>query len=169
MARPSITIIALLAIAFMVAALSMLVFPIQPSLSPSGGINKTPTVSFTIYGGEISSAKYGFGFSPTNLTSPGPTISFSSSDVVNITFINAGTMSHAFVVTDAPKSTGNILFGAEIGSSTNPLSPGGKGTIIFQPSGAGNRYYICPVPGHAELGMWGNINITQGTTGMPGM
>jgi len=164
----ALTFIVLLAIIFLVAALSMLVFPIQPPLS-SGGINKTPTVSFTIYGGEISSTKYGFGFAPNNLSSPGPTISFKTTDIVNITFVNAGTMPHAFVVTDAPKSTGNMLFGAKIGSSTNPLSPGDKGTIIFQPNSPGNRYYICPVPGHAELGMWGNVNITQGTSGMPGM
>jgi nitrite reductase (NO-forming) len=52
-----------------------------------------------------------------------------------------------------------MLFNAEIGANSY-LEPGQKGTVIFTPNNAGSFYYICPVPGHAELGMFGSIVIT---------
>ncbi len=148
-------------IAFTLSALSMLVLPIQPQLSTGGGgTGMTPTVMITIYGGEVSAQKFGFGLSKGNITSPGPTLKFKTSDVVQITFVNAGKYPHAFMVTDVPKSTGNELFSAAIASGSQPLSPGQSGKIVFTPNKAGSYYYICPVPGHAELGLWGNITVT---------
>ena len=71
-------------------------------------------------------------------------------------------MPHAFAITDAAKTGAKVLFNAEIDSASNPLSPGQQGTIIFAPTTAGSVYYICPVPGHAESGMYGSITITSG-------
>jgi uncharacterized cupredoxin-like copper-binding protein len=71
-------------------------------------------------------------------------------------------MPHAFAVTNAAKTGAKVLFGAEIGSGSNPLQPGQRGTTIFAPNSAGSIYYICPVPGHAESGMYGSIVITSG-------
>jgi len=158
---PLIAVIALAA-TFYFATMIVLVFNVQPPLTPvSSSMGKTPTVSIVLYEGEITGSLYGFGNSSSRLTSPGPTLSFKTSDVVNITVINIGKMPHAFAITNAAKTGAKVLFNAEIGSSSNPLQPGQKGTIIFTPSTAGSSvYYICPVPGHAESGMFGSIELT---------
>ena len=53
-----------------------------------------PTVSATIYAGERALGEYGFGTTATNITSPGPTLTFKVGDVVNMTVFNVGTMPH---------------------------------------------------------------------------
>ncbi|MCW3994830.1 MAG: sulfocyanin-like copper-binding protein [Candidatus Bathyarchaeota archaeon] len=146
------------------AALSMLVFPIQPPLITSTTPpSATPTVSVTLYAGEISATKYGFGLSADNLTSPGPTLRFKTSDVVNLTLVNAGQIPHAFALTNAPKTGATILFNAAIASASNPIEPGQSSSVIFSPNVPSQTdYYICPVPGHAELGMYGSVIVTVG-------
>ena len=61
-----------------------------------------------------------------------------------------------------------MLFNAEIGSASNPLQPGQKGSVIFTPNNAGSTfYYICPISGHAEAGMYGSVIISYNSgTGM---
>jgi archaeal chaperonin len=62
---------------------------------------------------------------------------------------------------DTPKSGANVMFNAEAGSQTNPLSPGDQATIVFTPNFAGSAfYYICPIPSHAEMGMGGSVIVT---------
>lgn len=161
----SLFVIVILAAAFFFGSLSMLIFNIQLPLTSSNSSvqNKTPTVSILLYEGEISSSKYGFGTSSNNLTSPGPTLRFKTSDIVNITVVNVGKMPHAFAITSAPRTGATVLFNAQIGSASNPLQTGQQGTVIFAPNNAGSSfYYICPVPGHAELGMYGSVVITTG-------
>jgi nitrite reductase (NO-forming) len=135
------------------------VFNVQPTLTSNSNSNKTPTVNIVLYEGEIAPTKYGFGNSSNLLSSPGPTIRFNMSDVVNITVVNVGSMPHAFEISNAPKTGSTMLFNAEIGANSY-LSPGKQGTIIFTPTKVGSFYYICPVPGHAELGMYGSVVIT---------
>ncbi len=153
-----------LALIFLVSLVAFLVFPIQLPLTSTSGSNAgTPTVTITLYAGEISGAKYGFGSSPNNLTSPGPTLRFKTSDIVKITVTNAGNVPHAFAVVNAPRTGATTLFGATIASGANPLPPGQSGSVTFKPTTAGSQfYYICPVPGHPELGMWGTIVVTAG-------
>ncbi|MGA3059089.1 MAG: multicopper oxidase domain-containing protein [Candidatus Bathyarchaeia archaeon] len=161
---PLIAVIALAAI-FYFSVMVVLVFNIQAPLTPISSVSgKTPTVSILLYEGEIpNSSLYGFGTSPNNLTSPGPTLRFTTSDVVNITVVNVGSMPHAFAITDALATKAKVLFNAEIGSGSNPLQPGQQGTVVFTPNNAGSSYYyICPVPGHVELGMYGSVVITSG-------
>ena len=155
---PLVLIIALAAILYF-SVIFVLVFNVQPPLTSNSNSNKTPTVNIVLYEGEIAPTKYGFGNSSNLLSSPGPTIRFNMSDVVNITVINVGSMPHAFEITNAPKTGSIMLFNAEIGASSY-LEPGQKGTVIFTPNNAGSFYYICPVPGHAELGMYGSVVIT---------
>ncbi len=129
-----------------------------PSPSPSTSQTPTPTGSsntMTIYGGEISSSQYGFGMSSSGLTSPGPTLTFKVGQSYTVTFTNSGTMIHGWEIT-TDKAAGTAVFGAGIGVS-NYLSPGQSGSVTFTPNQAGNYYYVCPVPGHAALGMWGNV------------
>ncbi len=156
--------ISILALVILVALVAFLVLPLQQLLTggfvSSGG---TPTVSITLYAGEISSGKYGFGLSPNNITSPGPTFYLNTSDVVNMTVVNAGHVPHAFACVDAPRTGAALLFGAAIASASNPLAPSQSGSVIFSPKTASSEYYyICPVPGHAELGMWGTMVVSQG-------
>jgi plastocyanin len=155
---PLIAVIALAAILYF-AVMAELFFNLQPPLTANSNTNKTPTVNIVLYEGEISNTKYGFGYSSNLLTSPGPTLRFNMSDVVNITVVNVGKMPHAFEITQTPKTGATVLFNAEIGAGSY-LEPGQKGTVIFTPNNTGSFYYICPVPGHAELGMYGSVIIT---------
>jgi uncharacterized cupredoxin-like copper-binding protein len=155
---PLIVVIALAAILYS-AAMGVLVFNLQPALTSTSSTNRTPTVNIVLYEGEISTIKYGFGNTSTTLTSPGPTLRFNLTDVVNITVVNVGSMPHAFAITNAPKTGATVLFGAEIGASSY-LEPGKQGTVIFTPNNAGSFYYICTVPGHAEVGMYGSVVIS---------
>jgi uncharacterized cupredoxin-like copper-binding protein len=163
-----IAIIGLAAI-FYFSVMSALVFHIQLPLITSSSISgKTPTVNVLLYEGENSGGQYGFGYSQTTLTSPGPTLRFTTSDVVNITVINVGKVPHAFAVTNAPQTGADVLFKAEIGSESNPLQPGQEGSVVFEPNLTGSAFnYICPISGHAEAGMYGSIIIsTVSGTGM---
>jgi nitrite reductase (NO-forming) len=154
-----LVLVVLLAVILYFALMFVLVFNLQPPLISNPNSNKTPTINIVLYEGEISPTRYGFGNSSNLLTSPGPTIRFNMSDVVNITVVNVGSMPHAFEITNSPKTGATMLFNAEIGASSY-LEPGKQGTVIFTPTNAGSFYYICPVPGHAELGMYGSIVIT---------
>ena len=149
----------------------MLVFNIQPPLKASSDFSdKTPTVNILLYEGEISGSQFGFGYSPNTLTSPGPTLRFTISDVVNITVVNVGKMPHAFAITKAPMTGATVLFNAEIGSVANPLQPGQSGSVIFTPNNAGSSFfYICPLSGHAEAGMYGSVVISGVSGSSSGM
>jgi uncharacterized cupredoxin-like copper-binding protein len=142
-----------------VAGLSELALPIQPSLGSSGSSSQTPAVNITLYAGEVSATAYGFGLSANGITSPGPTLNFTTGEVVEIRLVNVGTMPHAFEITDAPVTGASVLFNAAIGSGSDPISPGQSGSVIFTVTESGSFYYICPVSGHAGLGMWGNVTV----------
>ena len=149
--------------------MSALVFHIQLPLTESSSISdKAPTVNIVLYEGENSGNQYGFGYSPNTLTSPGPTLRFTTSDIVNITVMNVGKVPHAFAITSAPRTGAGVLFNAEIGSDSNPLQPGQAGSVVFKPNLAGSAFnYICPILGDTEAGMYGSIIIsTISGTGM---
>ena len=151
------------------SAMSMLVFHLQaPLTASSNASDKTPTVNIVLYEGETSESQYGFGYSSTALTSPGPTLRFLTSDIVNITVVNIGKMPHAFAITTAPQIGANVLFNAEIGSANNPLQPGQQGSVIFKPNLTGSAFsYISPISADAEAGMYGSVVIsTVPITGM---
>ena len=123
---PLIAII-LLAASFYFATMIVLVFNIQPPLTPVSNVSgKTPTVNIVLYEGEITGSTYGFGNSSSTLTSPGPTLTFKTTDIVNVTVINVGKMPHAFAVTNAAKTGAKVLFGAEIGSAQIRFRPGNR-------------------------------------------
>jgi len=159
-----VILIGILAIAFAAGALAMLVFNLQPTIVNSSP-SKPPTVNITLYEGEISDGKFGFGSSANNLTSPGPTIRFSTSDTVNITVVNVGKLPHAFAITTAPNPVAAVLFNAVIGSSNNPIPPGQQSSVIFTPNNAAFDYwYISPVSNDTTNGMYG-ATIVSSVTG----
>ena len=113
----------------------------------------------TLYAGEVSSAAYGFGNTATTITSnPGPTITLKQGTTYTMTVNNVGTMPHAWEIS-SQKAAGSVLFGAQI-DPTSYIAPGSSGSVTFSPNQAGNFYYVCIVPGHVALGMWGNVVVT---------
>jgi uncharacterized cupredoxin-like copper-binding protein len=124
----------------------------------SANLVSSPNVNIELYEGEISSTLYGFGFSPSNLTSPGPRLAFKVNDVVNVTVTNVGQFPHDWaIVSNNQSSSAPVLFRAQIASSTDPLQHGQSGSVVFTVAQTGNFYYICQVPGHEDVGMWGNV------------
>ena len=156
-------LIGILALAFFLGATSVLIFNLQPVLKISSP-SKTPTAAIILYEGEMSDGKFGFGTAAYNLTSPGPTIGFSSSATVNITVINVGKLPHAFAITTMPQAGATVLFAAAIGSASAPLQPGQEGSVVFVPNNAAFDYwYISPVGNDTANGMYGAVIVSSVT------
>ncbi|HLN46448.1 MAG TPA: plastocyanin/azurin family copper-binding protein [Candidatus Sulfotelmatobacter sp.] len=126
----------------------------------------------TIYAGELYDANNAlthgaFGLAANTLDSPGPTLYFTANTAVNVTLVNVGKVGHAWAITSAPDTNANRLFNATIGDATNRIAPGNSSSVVFTAGSPGTYYYICPVPGHVGLGMWGVIVIVPNTTIIP--
>ncbi len=124
----------------------------ETTLTPPAG-SGTP---LTLYEGEISSTEYGFGNSATTLTSnPGPTINLTAGQTYTMTVHNVGSMQHNWAIVDAKSSTANVLWSA----STPFTNAGSSGQVTFTAGSAGSYFYICQVPGHVDLGLWGSVTV----------
>ena len=154
-----IALLAISAIALLIAFDAYILFPIQPPLRVEVPVELEPNIEITIYGGRTPDGKFGFGFSPDNLTSPGPVLRFKVGDVVRIRFINVGKIHHSFAIVQEVSEEPLILFNSEIGTSNNPIAPGEDGSVIVKFNRPGTFKYMCTVPGHAQAGMWGEIII----------
>jgi len=122
------------------------------------GTNQTPNAGsgtpLTLYVGEITNTEYGFGNTSTNLTSnPGPTITLTAGQTYTMTVHDIGTMQHNWAIVDAKSSSATVLWGA----LTSPINEGSSGRVTFRAGLAGSYFYICQVPGHVALGLWGTI------------
>lgn len=156
-------IIGILAVAFLLGALSMLIFNLQPAMT-STNPSRGQKVNFMLYEGEMANGQFGFGLTADNLTSPGPTLRFTTSDTVNVTVMNVGKLPHAFALTTRPDQEASVLFNVEIGSATKPLQPGQEGTVTFAPNNLAFSYwYISTVQGDASKGMFGAVEVTSAT------
>jgi uncharacterized cupredoxin-like copper-binding protein len=119
----------------------------------------SPNVSITLYEGEVSPSLYGFGYSANNLISPGPTLTFKVGDIVNVTVTDVGQLPHNWAIVSTNQTSAPVQFNAQIRSASNPLQHGESGSVVFTVNKAGDFYYICQVPGHVDLGMWGKIAV----------
>ena len=158
-------------IAIVVIAVVAAIF-ILPSITQPAPKEEKPTTTPTatetvkefvlkIIGGEIDVTKYGYAFEGEELQSPGPDIRVKVGTKVRIIFENIGNLPHTFAVTEEKKFDAEPLWGAGIGSPTNPIASKKAGEITFTPTKPGEYYYVCQVPGHIELGMWG-VFIVEG-------
>ena len=122
----------------------------------------TRTVSFTVVavppGGPDMAFRIAGLTNPAVIVPPGAT--------VKVTFINADTdEAHGWEVTSAqaPFQFGSgpeALAGAFARPLGNPTPAGdGTETITFTASRTGSYQYICPMPGHAQMGMHGQFGI----------
>jgi plastocyanin len=140
-----------------IALLMLLGGAVLPNVSFTSSAS-TPNVNIVLFEGEISSSLYGFGYSSNSLTSPGPSLIFRVNDIVNVTVTNVGQLPHDWaIVNNNQSSSASVLFNAQIASPTNPLQHGESGSMVFTVTQAGNFYYICQVPGHEDVGMWGTV------------
>ncbi len=82
-----------------------------------------------------------------------PEFTVKSGDTVTFTATNAGKSFHSFGITKSAEDFGNVLWGSEIASASNPLKAGESGTVTFTAGAPGTYYYVCTVPGHGVQGM----------------
>jgi len=164
---------------------SVLHFAIQKGPSTDSNVNgvaNTPPIQIILYEGEINATTYGFGTSPTELTSPGPQLNLQQDQSYTITVYNTGTNPHNFAIIGAqwaptvtngvltplkPISTTFVQFGAQVGSDANPIQPGSHVTVTFAIAPADvNQYpsltyaYCSQVSQDANsYNMWGPIEV----------
>jgi plastocyanin len=130
----------------------------SPSTTPSATSSAGPT-AMTIYSGEKDTSTYGFGSTSTSINSPGPSLTFKVGTTYTMTLHNVGTMGHNWAIVDAKSSTANVLFSAQIGTSSTPIAAGASQSVTFTPTQAGSFFYICQVDAHVSLGMWGAVTV----------
>ena len=118
--------------------------------------------SHTLYAGSVTSGSgtYGFGLSSTDITSPGPTLTLKEGTPCTITVNNVANMPHSFEIVTSKAVSTSPLWSSGI-DLTNYIPPGGSGSVTFTPTQTGDFYYVCTVPGHIALGMWGNVKVTS--------
>jgi plastocyanin len=116
-----------------------------------------PNVNISLYEGAVSSNLYGFGYSANNLVSPGPTLTFKVGDIVNVTVTDVGQLPHNWAIVSTNQTSAPVQFNAQIRSASSPLQHGESGSVVFTVTKAGDYYYICQVPSHVDLGMWGKV------------
>jgi len=116
-------------------------------------------ITVTLYAGEISAICDGFGDSPSNITTPGPSLIFMAGQTVTVTLNNVGSMLHNWAIVSEKSSEAPVLWGAQIGSDSIPVNSGDSGSVTFTVGSAGSYYYICQIPGQVNIGMWGTIKV----------
>jgi uncharacterized cupredoxin-like copper-binding protein len=133
----------------------------EQSLAPPGGGGGGTPIALTLYEGEVNSTDYGFGDSASSLSSPGPTLTLTQGQSYKMTVYNVGALPHSWEIASTNTGTPSPLFNSEINPGAY-IAGGGSGSVTFTPNQSGNFYYVCPVPGHTDLGMWGNVVINAG-------
>ncbi len=119
-------------------------------------LTSSSAMPMTLYVGEVSSTAYGFGNTSNTLTSnPGPMITLKAGQSYTVTVHNVGTMQHNWAIVDTKSSTATVLWN----SATSFINPNSDAKVTFQAGSAGNYFYICQVPGHVALGLWGSITV----------
>jgi len=139
----------------------ILVIGLLSTLTATTTKAQTSGTSITLYAGSVNSGSgtYGYGISASKITSPGPTLNLVEGTTYTITVDNVATdMTHSFEIVST-KAIGTPLFGAGIDINTF-IPAGGSGQVTFTPNQTGNFYYVCTVPAHISLGMWGNVKVS---------
>jgi rusticyanin len=123
----------------------------------------TTTASFTVVA--IAPGKPDMTFAIAGLTNP--TIIVPRGAQVTVRFINNDTdEAHGWLITagEPPFGFGQpaapAIAGAYAGVIGDPTAAGdGTNTVTFTASDTGRYQYICPMPGHAQMGMHGSFTV----------
>ncbi len=116
---------------------------------------REPDVELTVYAGD-----FGFGLRPDAITSPGPELRVKAGSLVKLTVVNVGQAVHVLTVVRELREDPNavpVFEGASAGTLRNPIPPGSSVTVYFVAEMEGSYYYVCNVPGHTSLGMYGRF------------
>jgi uncharacterized cupredoxin-like copper-binding protein len=150
MAKILYVVLAVVAVVIIVGAL----FYYESTLTPKAESG----APITLYVGEITAAQYGFGNTAASLTSnPGPTLTLTAGQTYTMTVHNVGTMQHNWAIVDAKSSSANVLWNSVI----SPINAAGNGQVTFTAGSAGSYFYICQIPGHVALGLWGTVTVVN--------
>jgi len=122
---------------------------------------QTSGTSITLYAGSVNSGSgtYGYGLSASKITSPGPTLNLVEGTTYTITVNNVSNMQHSFEIVPSEAASASPLFNSGI-DITNYIPAGGSGSVTVTPTQTGNFYYVCTVPTHVSLGMWGKVVVS---------
>jgi uncharacterized cupredoxin-like copper-binding protein len=156
--KRSMTVWYILAAIIVIVVIVVGVVLYEQSLTPGPSSN---VIEMTLYEGEVSTTSAGFADSASSLTIPGPTLTFNVNQAYKMTVYNVGAITHSWAITASNSSSSVINPGPLFNSESNPgtyIAPGGSGLVTFTPTQSGN-FYVCPVGGHSDLGMWGNVVI----------
>lgn len=134
---------------------AVLIMPPAPPV-----ITEPPTVEIHLIATEVG-GRFLFGHEDGEPSEPGPTVKVKVGDVVKITLEVKGKIPHSFAVARDKTSTSQVLFYSQLGTPSRPVEPGKSASIVFKPNAPGEYYYICTVPNHAELGMWGKFIVEK--------
>jgi len=104
-------------------------------------------------------AHYGFN-APIGQTNANPDIKVKSGDTVTIHLKNNSKSFHAFGVVIDPENPAAVLWSSAFKTPDSPMKPGESGDVTFVAGTPGVYHYICTVPGHAALGMNGNLIVS---------
>jgi uncharacterized cupredoxin-like copper-binding protein len=111
----------------------------------------------SLYAGEINATAYGFGNSSSTLMSnPGPTLTLIAGQTYTMTVYDVGSMQHNWAIVNAKSTNANVQWGAV----TSTINTGSSGEVTFKAGQPGSYFYICQVPGHVALGLWGELIVT---------
>jgi len=78
---------------------------------------------------------------------------------VTFTFTNEGTVPHDLAICSSPKGGTADTCAASLGA-TQLISPGATAKLSVSFKTAGKYEYLCTFPGHAALGMKGDLTVT---------
>jgi len=125
----------------------------QPQQQPAPPRN--PDVELTVYAGD-----FGFGLRADAISSPGPELRVKVGSLVKLTVVNVGQAVHVLTVVKDLREDPNavpVFSSAYAGTPRNPIPPGSSVTVYFVAEKEGSYYYVCNVPGHTSLGMYGKF------------
>ncbi len=162
--RLVLVLLGIVGVLLLAGVAAVLVLPIQPRLeSPPPQQGLEPSKVIELYMGEVGGTTFAFGLNPENLTSPGPVIRIKDGEIVKIVVRNVGKIPHSFaIVPELDRDAQPLFQGAFVGTGARPVPAGEEGETIFKViDKPGRYYYICTVPGHLELGMWGVIVVEE--------
>lgn len=85
-----------------------------------------------------------------------PVLRLQVGETIRLVFDNAGISGHAVAVVEADEESASLTLASTpvFPDAISPLvEPGRSWTIIFVADRAGEYQFVCPIPGHASLGM----------------
>lgn len=138
MARTAKTFV-LVVLSFAIVASTIV--PAAVAWAPPPTARPTKDVSITLYG-SAESGSNGWGFGPTNITFPGPTITVQQGDVIRFRLFSQDAMAHTLVV----DTDGDGV--ADTGEQSDPFSSSSQAVLFnYTAPTAGSITYFCGIHG----------------------